>query len=432
MTCLPVMLPGADKPKWARPEHFLNVFQWLGLGSHVNVSTGVPPVINGRPAYVLNLNNQYRLDWELANKKAANNPCVYDALDIDLYNEVVRRDGMLVLDSSVEALMPRPDIAAGMFRGFERANIDPSRVAIIGCNLRAAPVFAERFFGSNASSPRIVDFDTCFWLIAGLNRETKQNSEALATRARRVETSRAASRPFKFVSFNGRLRPHRFYVVLWLLANGLLEQGQLSFLAYDAKARPTDQSQLRDLLIRSGYPDVLDVIPWFDRLVERLPITIDVSLEESQASAAYKRTLPWRSQPSEHYDSAWFSVVVDTDFLGDDCLFLTPIAFKSFMNFSPFVYFGNSGALKRMRELGFRTFSPWIDETYDSVLDPFERMRLALQEIRRLCLLSHEQLREMYNELWPTLAHNYWHIHRDAPARAQNGIENSLLKPIFD
>ena len=423
MKDIPILLPDVSQPKWAMPHHFLNLFKWNGLDSNLKILTSSFE-ISGRTAYILNLNNQYRLDYDLAKKKSPKNPCVYEAFDEKIWLEIEKKNGILVLDSCVKALVARDDIAAGLLRGIAAARIDPNRVFVINCNLRSSSLFHEKYLCQLDQKPTILDFDSCFWLLSGYNKLSAENESALKEREISITSNLLKSRSCKFVSFNGRMRPHRFYVVLWLLANGLFDSGKISFLGY------TTKSDMRAHLLKLRYPEYETSMKSFDDLISRLPITLDVSLEASQKGDAFKTSLPWISQPSELYDQSWFSIIVDTSFDPKDYLFLTPIAFKSFMNFSPFVYFGNCGALKRMKALGFRTFSPLIDESYDELSDPNTRMEKALNEVRRLCYMTGNQLREMYLELLPILTHNYWHFYQHAPAKAESVLESEILNPL--
>lgn len=426
-----IVVPDPSQPKWAMPEHFLNLFAWnkLELLTSTTRDPGKLDAGSSKPIYALNLNNQYRLDKDLALSKSANNNYVYEAFDKQVWAEVEKRNGVLLLDSAVEALDCRGDIAAGLLRGIERESINPNRVVVLNNNLRAHGLFERKYLSALKDRPHIVDFDSCYWLMVGLNQMTNDTRERIEKRAQSASSARS-SRSKKFVSFNGRLRPHRFYILLWLFAQGYFDDGLISFLAYNQGGREFNLERLKQGL--RHYPEYDETIKYADDFAALLPISLDVSLEESQMSAAYKRTLPWRSQSSEHYDNAYFSIIVDTNFHEQDFLFITPIAFKSFMNFSPFVYFGNSGALRRMRELGFETFSPLIDESYDDVADAKERMKLAFEQVRRLNALSSARLAEFYNELWPVLEHNYWHFHRDAPAQAGAVLERNLLGPITE
>lgn len=424
MRQLSIAYPSANKEKWVYPHNFANLFLWNGLDKNG------PGAEKGEPAncYVLNLNNQYRLDRALSEIKGGG-VCVYDAIEPEIWDRVEKNSGYLLLDMSVECLMVRQDIAEGILRGLHDYAIDPDRLVIINSNIDSDKRFNEQFFHALPKRPKIIGFDSCFWLISGFNREKEKNSSSLQMRHATVRNNLNALRGKKFVSFNGRQRPHRFYVILWMLANDLMEEGHISFLGYQSKERTSaTSSELEKYYLSHQYPYSDIIANQASRLLDKLPLVIDVSLEESQTGAAYKKNLPWISQSGSIYDDAFFSIVIDTEFNSKDSLFLTPIAYKSFMNLSPFIYFGNPGALTHMRQLGFKTFSPYIDESYDDVTDWRLRMKLALDEIDRLAGMSMQALRKLYIELWPVLEHNYWHIYREAP----KSIIKNFQKEVFD
>lgn len=45
------------------------------------------------------------------------------------------------------------------------------------------------------------------------------------------------------------------------------------------------------------------------------------------------------------------------------------------IQYHPFIVYGSPFTLKSLRELGFKTFSPFIDESYDETISPFRRMQ---------------------------------------------------------
>jgi hypothetical protein len=58
------------------------------------------------------------------------------------------------------------------------------------------------------------------------------------------------------------------------------------------------------------------------------------------------------------------------------------------------------GSLEYLRSYGFETFSPWIDETYDSVQDPVERMQAVLKEMQRISSLPESSKQKLWQELY--------------------------------
>ena len=57
--------------------------------------------------------------------------------------------------------------------------------------------------------------------------------------------------------------------------------------------------------------------------------------------------------------------------------------FKPVSNLQPFIVFGDYLTLAELRKLGFKTFEPFIDESYDLERDPKKRiLLLELQELK--------------------------------------------------
>ena len=61
------------------------------------------------------------------------------------------------------------------------------------------------------------------------------------------------------------------------------------------------------------------------------------------------------------------------------------------------------GILEKIRSFGFKTFSPWIDESYDTIANNYQRLEAIKQEIDRISTLD---INELHQKLIPTLEHN--------------------------
>lgn len=77
----------------------------------------------------------------------------------------------------------------------------------------------------------------------------------------------------------------------------------------------------------------------------------------------------------------------------------------------PFILLSHHKALAGFKSLGFKTFDPFIDESYDTIEDPEHRIKLILSEIDRLCNMSYEELEKQVSELKDILDYNYDHYH---------------------
>jgi len=391
--------------------HFVELFNFLPIDSRQTVNPGDAE----KTLYALRLQNHNRMSRQLTTA-AKDGIFVYDGLDGDAWKRIADRGGALVLDLSTEVFYNRADLVRGLHDGIAEAGLDPERVLLINNNMKSLHAYEHhRAALGLPRGPRIIPFNTCYWLVRGHNAAT---SDEVAQLTHRLNTAREAAqlneKPYKFVSFNGRTRPHRLYALLKIFADGLFKEALISFLGHENHEGTNVESLTR--MLKKRYPDAASLLPYIGEFADLLPLTIDVTRDDARTAGAYKNTLPWASPSPEAYDQSYFSVVIDTS-IQDDLLFLTPIAFKSFMNLSPFVYIGNPGGLQELKRLGFMTFHPLIDESYDQEPDEYRRLSLCHAEIKRLCLLSPKKLREMYLELWPVLEHNYRLIHN--PDRSQ-------------
>ena len=57
----------------------------------------------------------------------------------------------------------------------------------------------------------------------------------------------------------------------------------------------------------------------------------------------------------------------------------------------PFMLVAGPGSLEYLRSYGFKTFSPWINESYDSEPDIIKRMQLIVDEMVKISKLSLDQ-----------------------------------------
>ena len=65
----------------------------------------------------------------------------------------------------------------------------------------------------------------------------------------------------------------------------------------------------------------------------------------------------------------------------------------------PFVILGTPGILKYLRNYGFKTFSPLIDESYDDIQDPLERMQAIIGVMKRIANMNTVDKTLLYQQM---------------------------------
>lgn len=111
------------------------------------------------------------------------------------------------------------------------------------------------------------------------------------------------------------------------------------------------------------------------------------------------KTDPVSSDSSSVYDAYDFvstniSVVLETVF--DQRIHLTEKTLRPIACGHPFILAGGPGSLAKIRSYGFKTFSPWINESYDNEKDPQKRMSMIVEEMTRLSQLSNQEKESLF------------------------------------
>jgi hypothetical protein len=94
--------------------------------------------------------------------------------------------------------------------------------------------------------------------------------------------------------------------------------------------------------------------------------------------------------PVSYYNDTNIEIVAESfakDFQGikpDNTFFITEKTAKPISMKHPFMVLGNHDFLKNLRDLGFRTFGDYIDESYDSETDVNKRIQIITQNLKEM------------------------------------------------
>lgn len=116
----------------------------------------------------------------------------------------------------------------------------------------------------------------------------------------------------------------------------------------------------------------------------------------------------WNNIDSEFFESSRFSLVQETEmsFLSNR---YTEKTYKCFWMKHPFILAGNYQTLKLLRQDGFKTFHPFIDESYDDIKDRNERISEIIKQVKILCNKSDQEWKQFMCNINQTLEFNYKH-----------------------
>lgn len=218
----------------------------------------------------------------------------------------------------------------------------------------------------------------------------------------RIPKMRTSKRKKHYISLNRVAHPYRAMLYMRQHDEGMLDKSLVSF----------------HNLYSSDY--VMEEL-LSEEIKLKLPITVD-------SADVHKIDVHHRDN-SVLFKQGYFSLVTESVFDREFdewpwwCEgFLTEKTFKTIYNYHPFIMAGAPGSLRRLHELGFKTFDGFIDESYDNEFDDEKRMDMIMHEMRKLCALSIEELHEWYHAQFDTLVYN----------QSQLIYDNSRLQTVYN
>ena len=208
-----------------------------------------------------------------------------------------------------------------------------------------------------------------------------------------------------FISLNRTLKYHRLFLLCELYEQGLLDKSFTSFgvLAEHFVDKHNVHPEISNMSLFEKYQKT------FNNLSDILPLIADFNAAEQHPGICINES------ELDMAKQSYFTVVTETVFFDNNIdntwgLFISEKTFKPILSLHPFVLLAKPFTLAKLREYGYKTFYPWINEEYDTITDDEQRLKCVFSEISRLCNLSHKEWRAIQQEMSDVVNHNFNHI----------------------
>lgn len=113
----------------------------------------------------------------------------------------------------------------------------------------------------------------------------------------------------------------------------------------------------------------------------------------------------------EPYLNTYISLVGESIFFQPDLDFpsgyLSEKIWKPIGHAQPFILLGPQHSLRYLRDIGFQTFHPFIDESYDDEIDSMNRLHKILDEIRKFSAKTKQEKDEFLYNVKDIVKHNH-------------------------
>jgi len=194
----------------------------------------------------------------------------------------------------------------------------------------------------------------------------------------------------KYLNFNRRWRPHRMSLVALLKAYDLLDYGFVSLGHSDDNKKWTENSFGYIKHLCDDNPELRFMYDLHEENIRNLP-PLYLDTNDLVTNRAVLEDI------SDYlYADSYFSVVTETNFFTlpglENSRFLSEKTFKPVAMMHPFILVSVPNMLEKFKWLGYKSFSPYIDETYDTIQNDSHRLLAIIKEINRLCKLNETEL----------------------------------------
>jgi hypothetical protein len=201
-----------------------------------------------------------------------------------------------------------------------------------------------------------------------------------------------------FLCWNRRIHPHRVTNLLLLCKSHLLNRSYVSMCNTDPEfVTRSVQSTLNAPWLFNTFGIQGDIV---NELLSQLPLVIDGKTDINDMCSDP------RDEARQFYSNSLISIVTETNF-DSHIVTLTEKSFKPAKEKHPFIIVGVHGSLAAMQRLGFRTFSEFWDESYDTIVEPWGRLNAISRLYETVGQWNASQILDFKRKVAGILEHNY-------------------------
>lgn len=213
-------------------------------------------------------------------------------------------------------------------------------------------------------------------------------------------------KPKKFLSLNRRPRVHRIILFTEIMKDPILKENSVISLG----------SRDLEFISQAGFGSAW--ADWYECFISEdykhdkySGIDFLKNYDSSQdafVDSNLEYNLAFNFNETLHLNT-FVNILTETLF-ENETVFLSEKIFKPILGCQPFIVFGNPGTIQELKNMGFKTFEDFWDESYDSELDFSKRLEKIITILKGLAEKTDQELLEITKQMLPILQHNYEHI----------------------
>jgi hypothetical protein len=244
-----------------------------------------------------------------------------------------------------------------------------------------------------------------------------------------------------FICMNRQSRFHRTFMVAKLFEKNLQHQGLVSYHNIPGSQEREHDHRVAEPMDPAQPFFYLETRPW-SRLNSKIELTDPVNqalVKDFQHQVtAYKNFTDQATINNKVSLLGYQNSIIQQAliYVGTETVAVYPepcigsISFKGILDKRPFMILCSPGSLAYMRDLGFRTFGSWWDESYDQEPDFEKRVAQMVNILQEISTCSPAELQTICQQMEPVLQHNFQHFTQHFLKQEKDKVFNGLLDPV--
>lgn len=191
-------------------------------------------------------------------------------------------------------------------------------------------------------------------------------------------------------------RPWRLHFFVKLIENNLLDDFVYTF-SHIEPFLPikTEQEHDKTLLKNLDFVRNSSKKDYINKWIDNMPYLVGQNINDVFSLEVFKLI-----------KCSHINIVLETH-IEEQMIFITEKTGKAIACKKPFIIFGVAGSYEWVRKLGFKTFHPFIDETFDLITDSNVRQEKIIMEIERINNLPTNLLVDLLYKCRPIIEYNF-------------------------
>lgn len=337
---------------------------------------------------------------------------------------------VLILDNSLEGIVFQEQIFEQFYKELNREKIDPQNIIILTENLSLSEYHEKWLYLKGYKNGIKIFFYHAFmnWMALAWQKDMSSSSSSLMEfhQNQMYDIKNHRDKDYDFLFLNNMPKDHRLLTALMLYQEKVIGNGLSSFA--NLKNPDIQLKKAIDLAvnnIRNYYPNNAFYLNVLNDFIRETPLIVD----GESGSLEFRKNRVTQVNFSL-FKKTHFSIVTESESTHGQMVRFTEKCLKPLSCCHPFVVIGNPFTLKSLRNFGFKTFSPYIDETYDEVCDTDLRFDFAINSILNLARMNKVDLSRLIYKLQSVLEHNFYHAVTELPNICHE-IHNDIIKYII-